>query len=348
MAFLKSLFYKITSIFIKPSPVVQVSQVGWQEEWTEHLIGLIKDKILILETAKDIEKIRPDFHSLNRDNQIKVFVELIKAMCYFESGYNPKSASVDVGTKANKDTWSVGLLQMSVVDQLNYGLRFGFTYEDLLKPLPNLTLGVAVLVKQVAKRGKIILKRGEPGLYWAVICEGGKYDKSASIIKKVREVKFTSEIEPPTNSQLKEKGPELTSETPWLDIALKEVGISEAFHPKRVIEYHQATTLKAKDVKTPWCASFANWVLMQAGYKRTGTAWARDFLSCGKTLVKPQKGCIMVFERNAPGGDSHVTFWTGEETATEFLCCGGNQRVDRVSIQGYPKSALLGCRWPVE
>ncbi|MGZ3770076.1 MAG: TIGR02594 family protein [Bdellovibrio sp.] len=346
MSFLKNLFYKVTSMFQKQSPMIQVPQVGWQEEWTTHLTGLIKDKILILETASDIEKIRPDYHSLSRENQIKVFVELIKATCYFESGYNPKAASVDVGTKENKDTWSVGLLQMSVVDQSNYGLRFGYSYEDLLKPLPNLTLGVAVLAKQVAKHGKLIIKRGEPGLYWATLCEGGRYDKSASIIKRVQELKFESQVIPKSSGDKLEKNDNFpVSETPWLDIALKEVGVTEVSNPKRVIEYHQATSLKAKDVKTPWCAAFANWVLMQAGHKRTNTAWARDFLDCGKTLIKPQKGCIMVFERNAPGGDSHVTFWTGEETLNTYLCVGGNQ-LDAVCVKGYAKSALLGCRWP--
>lgn len=344
MAFIKSLFYKFTGLFIKEKPVVKVPQSGWQDEWTSSLTELIENKFDVLKYAKDITTIRPDFHSLNRENQIKVFVELIKAMCYFESGYNPKSSSVDVGTKSNKNTWSVGLLQMSVVDQLNYGLRFGYTFEDLLKPLPNLTLGVAVLVKQVVKRGNIILKRGEPGLYWAVLCEGGKYSKVASIIKRVQELKVDimspNDIMAPNDTVTK---PE--SETPWLDIALKEVGVSETSNPKRVIEYHQATTLKAKDVKTYWCASFANWVLMQAGYKRTNTAWARDFLDCGVKLTTPKMGCIMVFERNAPGGDSHVTFWTGEESKTNYFCVGGNQQ-DSVRISAYPKKDLLGARWP--
>lgn len=137
---------------------------------------------------------------------------------------------------------------------------------------------------------------------------------------------------------------------PWYQLALKEKGTSEAKNPERVIWYHSHTSLKKADwkTKTSWCASFISTMLTDSGYKSLKTAWARSYLSYGMKLAKPVKGCIMVFERNDPGGDSHVTLWTGEEDSNGYMCLGGNQRGDIVSIQEYPKSDLLGCRWPVK
>jgi uncharacterized protein (TIGR02594 family) len=137
---------------------------------------------------------------------------------------------------------------------------------------------------------------------------------------------------------------------PWYDIAEKEIGVKEepgSGNNPRVIEYHSATSLKSKKDATAWCAAFMCWVLMKAGYKHTKSAWARDYLKYGEKLSKPIKGCIMVFERNGKGGDSHVTLWSGKETETHYLCCGGNQG-DQVKLSLYAKKDLLGCRWPVK
>lgn len=348
MAFLKNIYYKVTSFFYKKSPVVQVPQSGWNEEWTTLLTGLIKDKILILETAKDIEKIRPDFHSLNRENQIKVFVELVKAMCYFESGYNPKSASVDVGVEGNKDTYSVGLLQMSVVDQLNYGLRFGFNYEDLLNPLPNLTLGVAVLSKQVAKHGKLIIKRGEPGLYWAVLCEGGKYSKVDSIVKRVQEVKFGGHAEAPIAKPVE------TSDTPWLDWFKARIGWTEFTHDKELSKGWKLTK-HCKNFTTvigkihSWCGMSLATALNSCGYKyppqcETAFHWKEYGTPIDWKRVGIPKGAIIVFDH------SHVALSFRDHKPGEQVaeCLGGNQsnaiRVTKYDINDNPISAV---RWPV-
>jgi hypothetical protein len=62
----------------------------------------------------------------------------------------------DVGT-SDKNTWSIGLMQMSVCDQANYGIRLGYTYDGLIQPIPNLQLAVLILAKQVAKYGKLMI-----------------------------------------------------------------------------------------------------------------------------------------------------------------------------------------------
>lgn len=315
-----------------------MNQIVWDHYWAEILRRLIFPQINEFNLADDIHNIRPDWASLSDEQKTDVMVEFFKAMVFYESGYNPKSSSVDVGIPGNKDTYSVGLLQLSVVDQSNLGLRFGFNYDDLMIPDKNLTLGVAIMVNQIKKRGKILIAKGEkgnPSLYWATISPGGRYDKSANIIEAAQALKF-------------EHPAKLESEIPWYDVALGELGVTEVRggENKRIIEYHSATTLKAKEDEISWCASFVCWCLKQAGYKHTASAWARDYLNYG-TKCEPKKGCIMVFERGSRGGTSHVTFYAGDETADSYLCFGGNQG-DKVCFKYYSKADLLGCRWPVK
>lgn len=133
----------------------------------------------------------------------------------------------------------------------------------------------------------------------------------------------------------------------WMEIAKAELGESEikgARHNPRIVDYHQATKGKYKDDETAWCASFVNWCLREAGVPGTNSAWARDWLNWGRKLDQPQFGCICVVERNGAGGDSHVFFWFGEADG-KILALGGNQS-DSVSISRYPKSKVLGYRWP--
>jgi uncharacterized protein (TIGR02594 family) len=130
-----------------------------------------------------------------------------------------------------------------------------------------------------------------------------------------------------------------------LDIVLREVGVHEIPGPKenkRILEYHAATKLKSKSETVSWCAAFASWVLQEAGLPSLHTAWARDYLKYGNALKAPAPGCLIVFERNAPGGDSHVTFFHHAYHGLYF-CAGGNQH-DSVNITGFGTAKVLGIR----
>ncbi len=140
------------------------------------------------------------------------------------------------------------------------------------------------------------------------------------------------------------------SEAPWMDVANGEQGVTEVSGSKsnpRVIEYHDVTSLSADDDATSWCASFASWVLSKAGYRSPRTAWARDFEGYGTKITSPKYGCLMGFERNGVGGDSHIAFYTGEEDRDNYYVLGGNQD-NTVKIKGYLKKDLIYMRWPVK
>ena len=130
-------------------------------------------------------------------------------------------------------------------------------------------------------------------------------------------------------------------------IALKELGVQEHIgiaHNPRILEYHQATSLKASSDEIPWCASFVNWCLQEAGVRGTNSASARSFLDWGHDVLleDAKQGDIVIFSRGSNPRLGHVGFYAGR-TATTINVLGGNQS-NRVSLAAYPISKLLSLR----
>jgi uncharacterized protein (TIGR02594 family) len=136
---------------------------------------------------------------------------------------------------------------------------------------------------------------------------------------------------------------------PWLEIALKELGVKE--YPgqpdnPRIVEYLKTTTLGSPDNsndETPWCSSFVNWCMEQAHLQGTDNAMARSWLDWGRKLNKPRLGCVVVFSRPPNPQSGHVAFYVGE-TPTDIQVFGGNQG-DEVNVSLYPKERFLDYRW---
>ena len=149
----------------------------------------------------------------------------------------------------------------------------------------------------------------------------------------------------------------MTLTPPWLAIALEEqrAGIreieGEGDHP-RIVEYH-ATTGGWLDDEVPWCSSFLNWCMDQAGMSRTASGRARSWLFWGKQIIHPPIGSICILKRGSgdqPGPDvlkapGHCGFYMGPASATEILMLGGNQS-NAVTTRPYPAERVLGYRWP--
>jgi uncharacterized protein (TIGR02594 family) len=144
---------------------------------------------------------------------------------------------------------------------------------------------------------------------------------------------------------------------PWMRIAIAEKGVSEikgSQHNRRIIEYHAATGLAAKEDEVAWCASFVNWCLKQAGVQGNNSARAKDFGTWGRGLETPRYGCIVHLHRTPKGVDSrtgsssgnHVAFFISQ-TATHITLLGGNQG-NRVRESSYPLSQykVEAMRWP--
>lgn len=99
-----------------------------------------------------------------------------------------------------------------------------------------------------------------------------------------------------------------------------------------------------KHDSVPGCAAFVGAMLKRAGLEPSGSLAARSYLKWGKALKAPRQGCIAVFSRGRSSWQGHVAFFVREEGG-RLVCLGGNQS-DRVSLAPYPKSRLLGLRWP--
>lgn len=136
--------------------------------------------------------------------------------------------------------------------------------------------------------------------------------------------------------------------SPWMPVAFAEVGVS-TYPPgqsnPRITEYHDHTNIAGYDDKASWCSSFINWSLAQVGIVGTNSALARSWLEWGEPLTEPVPGCIVVLSREDPTGwKGHVGFFLRIDQDNIHLL-GGNQ-LEQVREHFYPKSSVLGYRWP--
>lgn len=144
----------------------------------------------------------------------------------------------------------------------------------------------------------------------------------------------------------------------WLEIARAEIGVKEikGGENKRILEYHASTTLKAKEDEIPWCSSFVNWCIEQAGLPGTKSAAAISWASYGERLTEPKEGAICVIRQRAKGTDqatgsssgNHVGFFL-KITDGRIYLLGGNQSDSvKESSFGLKSYDVVAYRWPKE
>lgn len=137
---------------------------------------------------------------------------------------------------------------------------------------------------------------------------------------------------------------------PWYKLALNERGTREIpgeKHDPSVLQYYaDAGHPQIDDDETAWCAAYVGAMLERAGHSCSKSLAARSYMQWGKKLSKPKQGCVAVFWRNSPRSwQGHVGFFVKEDD-THVWVLGGNQ-ANAVNISKYPKTRLLGYRWPV-
>lgn len=140
------------------------------------------------------------------------------------------------------------------------------------------------------------------------------------------------------------KGPVVPA---WFDIAMDEIGVKEvpgSGNNPRIVEYHQATSLKATSDLVPWCASFICWTLNAGGAKSSGSAAAQSYLKWGKpvTLDQARHGDVVCLTRPGKSWSGHVGYYYAHDKDAISLL-GGNQS-NEVNITAYPMSRLMGIR----
>lgn len=142
----------------------------------------------------------------------------------------------------------------------------------------------------------------------------------------------------------------------WLEVAEKEIGQHEVCGGEnpRILEYHAATTLHAREDEIPWCSSFVNWCMAQAGIEGTKSAAAISWKDWGQVLQDPVKGCVTVIRAKSNGPDAsigsssgnHVAFFQKIEGGRIFLLGGNQSDSVKVSSFGLASYEVLAYRWP--
>jgi uncharacterized protein (TIGR02594 family) len=126
-----------------------------------------------------------------------------------------------------------------------------------------------------------------------------------------------------------------------LAIARGELGTNEIRGGRdnaRIVEYHQTTTLRARDDETAWCSSFVNWTMEQAGVRGTDSAAARSWLNWGQQVpmnansVRP--GDVIVFPRGNNSAQGHVAIVSEVLDGGRVRVVGGNQGVRGENFDG--------------
>lgn len=143
--------------------------------------------------------------------------------------------------------------------------------------------------------------------------------------------------------------------TPWMPVALSQLGINETQHTAIVNKYHAIGAGQPTwDSRTvPWCASFVGWVLNKAGLKHPVTGRARDYIKYGKKIGKEKVpyGAIMVMKI---GSGNHVCF-CHEDKGHSVVMLGGNQSSKKggdqrnggeVTLSTISKSSIVQVVYP--
>lgn len=134
----------------------------------------------------------------------------------------------------------------------------------------------------------------------------------------------------------------------WLNLARAELGTKEIPGPPSnpTVEqyYAEAAGGKAYSDDVPWCAAFVGAMLARSSREPSGSLLAKSYLDWGAKLAEPIPGAIAVFSRGKHSWQGHVAIVesVGKNTVTVI---GGNQG-DAVTRARYPKSKVLGYRWP--
>ncbi len=134
----------------------------------------------------------------------------------------------------------------------------------------------------------------------------------------------------------------------WLDEAWRELGQRERpgvdDNPRVMQLYRDAGHAEIAHDETAWCAAFTGACIARAGLKGSGSLMARSYLAWGAPLSEARTGAIAVLSRGGDPTSGHVGFLIGE-TPDAVILLGGNQS-DAVSVAAFPRSRLLGLRWP--
>jgi uncharacterized protein (TIGR02594 family) len=95
------------------------------------------------------------------------------------------------------------------------------------------------------------------------------------------------------------------------------------------------------------CALFVGGCLQSCGLPSTNSIKARSYLDYGRELRRPKRGCLVVLWRKRPESSlGHVGFFLKYTPEKRIVMISSH--LGLISIKSFPKTNLLGYRWPDE
>lgn len=142
----------------------------------------------------------------------------------------------------------------------------------------------------------------------------------------------------------KTMGRSASAPLPWMVAAQSQLGVREQSpgNNPAILAFH-ATTGGFRTDEVPWCSSFVNWSMAQAGIRGTNSARALSWSNWGQALQRPAYGSIAVIDYG--GGRGHVGFVAGQSQAGQIVLLGGNQS-DMVRYSAFSAASITRYVYP--
>lgn len=164
-------------------------------EWTKITLQAVEKHLSSLDKADDTEFFCSGYKEMQDDQKIWFWSELVSAMAFYESGWNPNvelsEISLGLDPVTNLVVTSQGLLQLSYGDT-KWAKWCQFDWESdkdgaenptILRPKNNLECGIGILSNQINKWGKITLQKHA---YWSVLKWKHKHNRLDGISKMIK------------------------------------------------------------------------------------------------------------------------------------------------------------------
>lgn len=188
-----------------PSKETVVSwEVGHAERapWTQYLFKVIKENKSDLFLAQDVFMFCPKFSVLDEEKKVFAFAQIFSEIARHESNWSPVSRYTETTMGkdciTNKQVVSEGLFQLSYCDK-TWQPKCAFDWEkdkklsetdprkSILDAYINTECAVSIMAQQVKSKKKIVLSSN---VYWAVLKDGGRYEKIDEIRNAVSALPF--------------------------------------------------------------------------------------------------------------------------------------------------------------
>lgn len=177
--------------------------VASRSAWTQIVRDVVNTKSpALLRGPGDVADFCPMYDRLGTQDRLNFWAEFFSSVARYESGWSPTSRMIEttMGTDpyTGRQVASEGLLQLSYQDvqwapycEFDWSVDKKYADNDARKsifdPKKNLTCGIQILDRQVAKKGNIALSTG---VYWAVLKINGKYSKLKEIKASTNALSF--------------------------------------------------------------------------------------------------------------------------------------------------------------